>query len=85
MKVEHHDGLRFWVTSASNPAERYFCDLGANNGVGSCTCRDFETRCAPKIKAGAELIDWPHANRITCKHLTAALMWLARTAVNRAR
>lgn len=84
MKVEHHDGLRFWVTSASTP-DRYFVDLGANNGIGSCTCRDFEARCVPKIKAGEPLVDWPHANRISCKHIHEALIWLARTAVNRAR
>jgi len=53
LPVEPYDGpLRFLIPSRSESGVSYLVDIGANNLVGACQCRDFECRCGPSIAKG---------------------------------
>jgi hypothetical protein len=56
------------VPSERNPRVSYRVDIVANAGASECSCRDWETRRWPSIKAGE-----PIGTRSTlCKHGEAA-------------
>jgi len=78
LKVEHRGGLLFHVTSESQADSFYIVDLEARDGYGECSCRDWQTRCSPRIGAGQPFISWPYYERTCCKHVHACFMFLGR-------
>ena len=83
LKVEHRGQLLFHVTSESKEEEFYVCDLSLHRGMGECSCRDWQARCGPRIKLGSTPYDYPHAERVNCKHIHACLLWLGHEVVRR--
>ena len=83
LRVEHRGQLLFHVTSESKEEEFYVCDLSLHHGMGECSCRDWMARCGPRIRAGATPIDYPHVERVNCKHIHACLLWLGHEVVRR--
>lgn len=81
--IEHRGQLLFHVNSQSKEEEFYVVDLSLHGGKGECTCKDWSTRCGPRIKAGGAPNDYPHAERINCKHIHACLLWLGHEVVRR--
>lgn len=81
LQVEHRGGLLFHVSSESNDEKFYVVDLEAHRGMAECTCRDWQTRCSPRIKEGKPWSCWPAHERTCCKHAHAALLFLARKVV----
>ena len=83
LSVEHRGQLLFHVNSQSKEEEFYVVDLSLHGGKGECTCKDWATRCQPRIKGGYAPNDYPHAERINCKHVHACLVWLGHEVVRR--
>ena len=83
LKVEHRGQLLFHVSSQSKEEEFYVVDLSFHRGMGECSCRDWMARCQPRIKQGLTPNDYPHAERINCKHIHACLLWLGHEVVRR--
>lgn len=51
--VEPHDNaLRWRVRSRRKGVDPQFVDLGAYDGNGRCSCRDFQVRMEPLLRAG---------------------------------
>lgn len=47
----YDNAVRWLVRSRANPKREYFVDLAEHGGNGSCTCKDFQTRFGPLLKA----------------------------------
>jgi hypothetical protein len=74
MKIKALEGEpgRYHVQSRED-GDTYMVDLFANEGLGRCSCRDFECRRRPKQKEHNSIIlglDDPE--RTVCVHLIAA-------------
>ena len=76
LKVKEIDGEigRYHVESHSEGQMPYLVDLLANDGIGQCSCIDFQTRCWPNYKANAVEVPYgvhgrPNRSRTECKHL----------------
>ena len=80
--IEHRGQLLFHVTSESREEEFYVCDLSLHKGRGQCTCRDWETRCQPRIKEG-KMSEYPQTDRDRCKHIHACVLWLGNEVIRR--
>ena len=50
----------------------YLVDLTERDGLGRCSCVDFETRANPNYKRHGQHIPYPLAGRSDCKHIAAA-------------
>ena len=83
LAVEHRGQLLFHVQSQSKEEAFYVVDMEENKGIGRCTCRDWETRCSPRIRDGLPYHDYPHAERLTCKHVNAVILWIGKEAIRR--
>ena len=81
--VEHRGQLLFHVASDSKEEEFYVVDLSLHKGLGECTCKDWATRCGPRIRQGSPPHDYPHAERCNCKHIHSCLLWLGHEVVRR--
>lgn len=91
VKAIPHEAMRFIVESWSKPDEPYIVDLAANNGSGSCTCVDFQTRCYPNWKEIGKPVDYwmlprkgvvakLNKKRTRCRHIEAAIkLWKETT------
>lgn len=53
---------RYRVHSEADPRRIYLCDLLENDGIGSCSCKDWSCRVGPLVKEG---------KRAYCKHIVA--------------
>lgn len=73
--------MTFVVSSESDPEIEYSVDLVANNGAGFCDCEDWHMRCAPRLKQGLKHYDYPHPERVNCKHIHACLLAYAHALV----
>lgn len=62
------EALRYYVESWTSPQRPHVVDLGAYGGAGECSCKDWQTRRGPIVKAGAK----PGAPGSLCKHVMAA-------------
>jgi hypothetical protein len=80
--IEHRGQLLFHVTSESKEEEFYVCDLSLHKGRGQCTCRDWETRCQPRLKEGKNA-EYPQTDRDRCKHIHACVLWLGNEVIRR--
>jgi hypothetical protein len=55
--------------------DKYFVDIWDKEGNGSCSCKDFNTRCLPNWKDnGHQIVDYgttgrPNPKRTQCRHL----------------
>lgn len=83
LKVEHRGSLLFHVASESKEEDFYVVDMEHHKGIGECSCRDWQTRCSPRIRTGETGHDWPHPLRCNCKHINAVLLWIGKEAVRR--
>ena len=50
----------------------YLVDLTDRDGLGTCSCIDFETRANPNYNRHGRHIPYPLEGRSDCKHLAAA-------------
>jgi len=82
VKIEHRGQLLFHVTSESKEEEFYVIDLSLHKGRGQCTCRDWETRCQPRLKEG-KMSEYPQTDRDRCKHIHACVLWLGNEVIRR--
>lgn len=82
-RIEHRGQLLFHVLSESKEEEFYVVDLGLFKGRGQCTCRDWETRCQPRLKQGLPQNEYPHPERDRCKHVHACVLWLGNMLIRR--
>lgn len=83
MTIEHRGQLLFHVSSESKQEEFYVCDLALHKGRGQCTCRDWETRCQPRLNQGFAPSDYPNADRDRCKHIHSCVIWLGNEVIRR--
>jgi len=81
--VRHVNDLVFEVGSSRKDGKPYLCDLSKHGGLGQCECHDWTGRVWPRIKDGLKSYDYPHAERHNCKHIHAAMLWLAREVIKR--
>lgn len=65
--IEGEFGLRYKVSSRSDPENPRLVDLSFHGGSGSCSCEDFRCRRWKAIKAGARLF----RKATTCEHIRA--------------
>ncbi len=71
------DGLapfRYWVESDSDIERRYLCDITANDGLGRCSCVDFQMVCEPNQRRLGFRIPYAkgRTGRTDCRHLNAS-------------
>jgi hypothetical protein len=79
LTVTHTPGsMSFRVTSEESPGDEYLVDMGALDGNGFCTCRDFQCRCEPRFVATRKIVHYGRAGRSQCKHLNAVLVHLGQ-------
>lgn len=66
--------FRYRIESESRPFEWNLVDLTDRNGLGSCSCIDFETRANPNYKRHGKHIPYApkREGRTDCRHLAAA-------------
>jgi len=69
--IEIGERMRFRITSEENPKWEYTVDLLENGGIGTCTCKWFQTHVWPAIRDG-KLTLADTFPRHPCKHLQAA-------------
>lgn len=63
-------GLRWHVTSRSNPQCPNLVDLASHQGYGQCSCRDWDCRVWPAIR---DRTHPRHVRETTCDHIQLAL------------
>lgn len=83
LEIEHRGQLLFHVPSESKEEEFYVVDLASHKGRGQCTCRDWETRCQPRLKQGLPPNEYPHPERDRCKHVHACVLLLGNMLIRR--
>jgi hypothetical protein len=49
VKPEWLDGIRYQVSSRTNPHDTYLCELTDYSGNGRCVCRDFQIHFEPHL------------------------------------
>jgi hypothetical protein len=77
LTVTHTPGsMSFRVTSEESPGDEYLVDMGALDGNGFCTCRDFQCRCEPRYVATRTAVNYGRTERTRCKHINAVLLLL---------
>lgn len=65
--LRHDTILRWRVTSDSRPDIQHVVDLGANGGIGACSCEHFQFRLQPKINDGNRCV-----TSTRCVHILVA-------------
>lgn len=60
--------LRYHVESWTSPQRPHLVDLSEYGGRGSCSCKDWQTRRGPLVKAGCAL----GAPESMCRHVISA-------------
>jgi len=83
LKIEVRGDLLYHVSSESKEDEIYVVDLALFQGRGQCTCRDWETRCQPRLKQGLPPNEYPHPERDRCKHIHSCVLWLGNMLILR--
>lgn len=68
---------------SADDADPYLVDLMANEGRGSCTCRDWVCRCQPQLDKGAKCILYSSINRTSCKHYYRVIAFLGQNVAAR--
>lgn len=63
-----NERMVFLVSSDRKESLKYRVDLTANNGASECSCRDWQTRRGPALRAGGE----PWTDACLCKHTKRA-------------
>lgn len=75
-RPDSKDPLVFLCPSDSS-IEEYRVDLGSWNGIGECSCDDFQFRKLVKIKEGTK------GEEVRCKHIKRARRSLADDVIAR--
>ena len=83
MKVWAKDRLTFFVESEHDGEHPYVVDMAAHGGRGECSCRDWQCRCGPMIKALPKVVLHGQPNRNTCKHVLGVTLFLGKSVVAR--
>ncbi len=77
----HGEEFTFLVRSDTD-GRPYLVDLAAFKGNGVCQCRDFQVRKFGRLRRGE--IDLGGDDELTCKHITRAQRFYARTKAREA-
>lgn len=78
MTVKAFDSvLRVHVSSETRPEIEHLVELDAFDGLGRCSCEDFQFRSEP-LAAPREGGPGDRSEGLRCKHIVAAREWLAR-------
>jgi hypothetical protein len=83
MVVRSKDKLTYEVLSETVHQQHYLVDLSENAGNGECSCADFGTRRAPKLKATGKIVNYGHPDATRCKHINACLVELGSLVLER--
>jgi len=76
MTITARDRLTYEVLSETVHQQYYLVDLSEHKGNGECSCTDFSTRRAPKLKATSRIVNYGHPDATRCKHINACLVEL---------
>ena len=76
MTITARDRLTYEVLSETVHQQYYLVDLSEHKGNGECSCTDFSTRRAPKLKATGRIVNYGHPDATRCKHINACLVEL---------
>lgn len=70
------EAFRYYVTSERNPETQYLVDMEHYQGIGWCSCIDFEMRRQPKLeKLNPNIVSFKDTI-LRCKHIKAAASFL---------